>query len=121
MKNIGGLMRNSLLRFGSILSGVIFVVIVIGSYVIVAQSPITGEWTADARTDRGIGKDGEKKASDPNKIQLNFERRTVKGGKNQNGNSYTYDQIQGLTRDQAQNGSGFGERWLFLHGKTPLV
>lgn len=97
-------MQNSLLRSGSTLLGVIFVVIVIGSYVIVAQSPITGEWTADARIDRDVGKDGEVKVSDPNKIQLNFERRTARGGKNQNGSSYTYDQFQGLTREQAQNG-----------------
>jgi hypothetical protein len=70
-----------------------FIVIVVGKYVIVAQTGVTGEWTANISS------------IDPNKIQLNLERRTSRGGKNQNGSGYTFDELQGLTREQAQNGN----------------
>ena len=56
-----------------------FIVIVIGSVVIVAQTPVNGTWTADIRT--GKHDDGD-----------------------WNGNSYNYSDLQGLTREQAQNG-----------------
>lgn len=71
-----------------------FIVLVIGKLVIVAQNPVTGDWTADAR---------DRKGSDAGKIQLNFELRTEKG-RNQHGNSFSYGELQGLTREQAQNG-----------------
>src|SRR5829696_2907914 len=69
-----------------------FVIFVIGSYVIVAQNVITGDWKADTKDES------------PDKIQLNFEIRTEKGGRNQHGSSFAYSDLQGLTRDQAQNG-----------------
>ena len=69
-----------------------FIIFVIGSYVVIAQSTVTGEWTANTRSDN------------PNKIHLNFERKTERG-KNQNGSSYSYDELEGLTPAQAQNGS----------------
>ena len=47
-----------------------FVIFVIGSYVIVAQSGITGEWRGDTKDEN------------PDKIQINFETRTAKGGLN---------------------------------------
>ena len=68
-----------------------FVIFVIGSYVIVAQNVITGDW-------HGSIKD------EADKIQLNFEIRSEKGGRNQHGSSFAYSDLQGLTRDQAQNG-----------------
>jgi hypothetical protein len=71
-----------------------FIVLVLGSYVIVAQTTLTGEWTADAKS--------EKK---PDKIQLNFTRRTEKGGMHQHGSGFDYADLQGLTREQAL-GSG---------------
>lgn len=69
-----------------------FVIFVIGSYVIVAQNVITGDWRADTKDES------------PDKIQLNFEMRTEKGGRNNHGSSFAYSDLQGLTRDQAQNG-----------------
>ena len=70
----------------------VFVIFVIGSYVIVAQNVITGDWRADTKDEN------------PDKIQLNFEIRTEKGGRNNNGSSFAYSDLQGLSRDQAQNG-----------------
>lgn len=71
-----------------------FVIFVIGSYVIVAQNVITGDWRADSNT----------KDEDAGKIHLSFEIRTEKGGRNQHGSSFAYSDLQGLTREQAQNG-----------------
>ena len=85
-------MKNSLLRAALILSGLAFIVIIIGNVVIVAQEPITGTWTADSR-DRG-DKD------DAGKIHISFERRTSRG-RNQNGTSYAYSELQGLSRETA--------------------
>lgn len=67
------------------------IIFVIGSYVIVAQSVVTGDWKANTKDE----KDG--------KIHISFERRT-ENGKNQHGTSYLYDDLQGLTREQTQNG-----------------
>ena len=60
-----------------------------------AQSTLTGEWTASVR--------GEA-SEDADKIQLNFERRTERGHRNQMGQSYAYTDLQGLTREQAMRG-----------------
>jgi len=68
-----------------------FIIIVFGSYVIVAQTAVSGEWKADTRNEES------------GKIHLSFERRTH-NGKSQNGTSFDYADLQGLTRDQAQNG-----------------
>lgn len=63
-----------------------------GSGIVLAQTQITGEWTAEARK----GKD--------DKIHLSFERRTEKGGRNQNGSSYEFSDLQGLNRSETENG-----------------
>ena len=70
----------------------LFIVIVIGRLVIVAQAPITGTWTADTREN----KDG--------KIQLNLELKRNGTNRHQVGQSYDYSDLQGLSREQAQNG-----------------
>lgn len=54
-----------------------------------AQTAITGEWKASV----------EKEGSD--KIQLNLERRSERGGHSQMGHSYSFSELQGLTREQA--------------------
>ncbi len=77
------------------LFSILFIVIVIGSYVIVAQTTVTGEWRTENWSD---------KKRDNNKIQLNFERRSERGRRSQNGSSFTFDELQGLTREQTQNG-----------------
>lgn len=56
----------------------------------VAQSTMTGEWTAN------VGKDDKK-------IHLSLERRS-KEHRNQMGQSYEFSELQGLTREQAVNG-----------------
>ena len=85
-------MRKTILTLGGSLVGLCLIVIIIGSYVIVAQTAITGEWRADSTQK----KDG--------KIYLSFERRTARGGRNQNGSNYDYSDLEGLTREQVQSG-----------------
>lgn len=69
-------------------------IIVIGNYVIVvAQTTLTGDWKAQAKSEKN-----------PDKIQLSFERRTEKGGRNQHGSSFNYADLQGLSREQALSG-----------------
>jgi hypothetical protein len=69
-----------------------FIIIVIGGYVIAAQSAITGTWKAEAKN----RKDG--------KIQLSFERRSEKGGRHQNSQGYDLNEFEGLNSDNIQNG-----------------
>jgi len=71
----------------------VLVVIIIGNYVIVAQTTLTGDWKARLDSDK------------PNKIYLSFERRTEKGGRNQNGSTYDFKDLQNLSIEQA-GGSG---------------
>lgn len=70
------------------------IVIVIGKYVIVAQGPISGDWKAYTRNE---------KAEKADKIHISFDRET-KWGRNQNGQSYSYDELRGLTKQQAEAG-----------------
>ena len=65
-------------------------VIVIGNYVIVAQSNLTGDWKAETKSEKNS-----------DKIQLSFERRSNNGGRSQNGSSFNYADLQGLSRNQA--------------------
>lgn len=55
------------------------------------QSDVSGTWTA-------------KITKDDTKIQLNLERKSDRGGKNQHGQSYDFSELQGLSRNQALNG-----------------
>jgi hypothetical protein len=68
-------------------------VLVFGVYFVSAQTTVTGDWKASVDS------------KNVDKIQLSFERRTEKGGKNQMGSSYEYSALQGLSREQAA-GSG---------------
>ena len=63
-----------------------------GSASYAAQTAVTGEWTADAQKDK------------TEKIYISFSRRTESGGKNQNGTTYAYEDLQGLSRAETQNG-----------------
>lgn len=65
----------------------VFIVIVIGNYVIVAQTGVSGDWRA------------EYKAEKADKIQLNFSRKS-ENGKNQMGSSYDVKDLQGLSLSQ---------------------
>jgi hypothetical protein len=68
------------------------IVIVVGNYVIVAQTALTGDWKAEAGSEKN-----------PDKIHLSFERRTEKG-RNQHGSSYDYADLQGLSRERVLSG-----------------
>ncbi len=68
------------------------IVFVFGSYVIVAQTVTTGNWKASTKEETA------------DKIHLSFVRDTDNGSRNQHGSSFEYSDLQGLTRDQAQNG-----------------
>ena len=75
------------------IAGFAFIVIVIGSYVIVAQTQITGTWTSQPSDERA------------GKIQLNFERdRSANGGRNQTGSQFDVADLQGLDSRSMQNG-----------------
>lgn len=69
------------------------IVLIFGSYVVVAQTTLTGDWRADADT------------KNADKIYLSFERRTEKNNHSQMGSTFEYSALQGLTREQA-NSSG---------------
>jgi len=58
----------------------------------VAQSTMTGEWTATVST------------KDDSKIHLNLERRSDKSGRYQMGQGFDFSELQGLTREQALAG-----------------
>lgn len=66
------------------------IIFVFGSYVIFAQT-VTGEWKASTKSEK------------PDKIHLSFERRH-ENGRSQHGQSYTYDELQGLSQSQARDG-----------------
>lgn len=87
-------MTRSLFRAALTLSGLLFIIIVIGNVVIVAQDVITGTWTADTRS-------GKNDTEDRSKIHLSFERRRDGNHRSQNGSTYEYKELSGLTRDQA--------------------
>lgn len=56
-----------------------------------AQNPTNGTWTAT------VEKEGSK-------LNLSFERRSDKGGRNQTGQTFDFADLQGLSREQAVNG-----------------
>ncbi len=101
-------MRKSLAELPKFLFGIVFIIIVIGSYVIVAQTPITGDWKADTRPERSkdthsdIGMRPDTRGGD--KLHVSFERSRGEKNKSHHGSSFAYSDLQGLTPDQAQNG-----------------
>ncbi len=67
------------------------IVLFVGSGIVLGQKSITGQWTAEARSEKD------------NKIQLNFERKTERG-RNQHGSTFDLANLQGLDRANTQNG-----------------
>jgi len=98
--------RNAFRQFSFLL--ILAILLVVG---VSAQEVITGTWKADSKPEKWDKKDKSDdwdksdKVDSENKIHLSFERRTEKGGRNQNGSSYKYSDLQGLSRQQAL-GSG---------------
>lgn len=68
-----------------------FVFVAAGASAAVAQTALTGEWKATLD-------DG------PDQIHLSFERRTERGDRSQMGQSYRFEELQGLSREQAAAG-----------------
>jgi hypothetical protein len=82
------------MRFGIGIAAVLTLIVaawVVSSNPVEAQNTTTGQWKASVK------KDG-------NKIHLSFERRIERGGYNQMGNDYDYNDLQGLSREQAVSG-----------------
>ena len=81
--------KNVEMLFGAVIC--LAVVVFLGGYNINhAQEVLTGDWTASIK--------------DSDQIQLNFERRSEKGGKHEMGKAYAFSELQGLTREQAVSG-----------------
>ncbi len=101
-------MQKSLAELPKFLFSIVFIVIVIGSYVIVAQTPITGEWKADTRPERSknthsdVDVRSDKKGGDS--LHISFERSRGEKNRSQHGSSFAYSDLQGLTPEQTQNG-----------------
>lgn len=74
----------------------LFIIIVLGKYVIVAQVSFTGEWKADVRNTSDAEKNQEK-------INLSF-RRDKDSERHQNGATFKYSDLKNLTYEQANRG-----------------
>ena len=88
-------MRKKSLVLASCLATFVFIIIVIGNLVIVAQSTITGTWKSDTYS--------EKEGKNDGKIHLSFERTSEKG-RNQHGSSFDYAELQGASLFHANLG-----------------
>lgn len=98
------------------ISSIAFIVIVIGNITIVAQNILTGTWNSDSWSfkhndkhrggDDGDPLDNSILAEDENKLHLSFSSSRNTKGRNQNkfGSGFDYADLQGLTREQTQNG-----------------
>jgi hypothetical protein len=89
----------------ALVAGSVFVAGV-GSRQALAQNVKTGTWTASL-SNKDKDKDSGENASaakEANKIHLNLERHSDKGGRNQMGQSYDFADLQGLSREQVVNG-----------------
>src|SRR5215203_3539102 len=84
-----------------------FIVIVVGSYVIVAQDTLTGTWKANDQSWNHKNKDNDEEAVErresKNKVQLNFSYETSRGGNNNHGSSFAFSDLQGLSRGQVES------------------
>lgn len=95
------------------LASIAFIIIVIGNITIVAQSVVTGTWKSDSWSDKHTGKGHDEDGvldntilkKDENKLHLSFSRSTDGRNRNQFGSGFNYSDLQGLTREQTQNGN----------------
>ena len=75
-----------------------------------AQSVLTGEWTASVVSESSEKSEESEKPGKAWKtrkgdgLNLNLERRTERGGRNNMGQTYDFSELQGLTREQALAG-----------------
>lgn len=85
-----------------------FIVIVVGSYVIVAQDTITGTWKSNDHQWKGKHKDKEREENferkeSKDKVHLQFSYQTSRGGSSNHGSGFAYDDLQGLSRNQVES------------------
>lgn len=91
------------------------IVITVGSYVIVAQSTITGTWKASTEKSKkaqvkdksdGDYEDHEFNWNDgKSDIQITFSYSTEKGGSNNQGTGYSFDDLRGISSAQIEGTS----------------
>ena len=101
-----------------------FLMIIVGCNAASAQTEVTGEWTGSldqpkVRKEKrkvekhDVGEIGPEVEDNVNqlqnqpkgdRIQLNFERRSARGGHNQMGHTFAFSELQGLTREQVERG-----------------
>lgn len=98
----------------------VFTLFILGPSVVLGQGEITGTWTSGRKApkapkapkppkhgDEPVEPEAEawdhKDRNDPDKVHLSFERRT-ENGRNSFGHSYSYSDIDGLTRSQVEGG-----------------
>lgn len=95
------------------LLSIAFIIIVIGNVTIVCQTAVTGTWKSESWSDKNTSKhkgedddalDSSILKRDENKLQLSFSRDTGRGNRNQFGSGFDYADLQGLAREQTQNG-----------------
>lgn len=85
-------MSKSMQIFVRSLLSLAFVLLVASAYRTPAQNVLTGDWTASVETEKS------------DKLYLSFERSTARGRHNQMGSSYDFDDLRGLSREQALRG-----------------
>lgn len=104
-----------------ILSGLLsiaFIIIVIGNITIVCQTAVTGTWKSENWSDKNKEKvkhrtddddedtiDHTILKQDENKLHLSFSRTTSGRNQHQFGSGFDHSDLQGLSREQMQNGS----------------
>ena len=95
-----------------------FLVFIVGCNAAAAQTEVTGDWTASLGGEKSkavrpqksdepetIPEDQESQAQvKGDRIYLNFERPTTNGHHSQMGQTYSFSELQGLTREQVERG-----------------
>lgn len=69
------------------------IIVVFGSYVIAAQTEVSGTWKA------------KRSEKSPGKLQLSFQRTNDSKNNNHFSSSFDYEELRGLSREQTLNGS----------------
>ncbi|MBV9241532.1 MAG: hypothetical protein JO314_05950 [Acidobacteria bacterium] len=96
-------MRKTLLTLAAAASCLLFIVIVIGSLTIVAQSTITGEWHGSVRTDKP-DRDQPWKELMKGRVNIEFDRWRNGNNHSSIGMDFSPSEL-GLTDQQVQNGN----------------
>lgn len=95
-----------------------FLVFIVGCNAAAAQTEVRGDWTASLGREKSAAGHGHK-SDEPDafedkqessaqakgdRIYLNFERPTTNGHHSQMGQTYSFSELQGLTREQVERG-----------------